>query len=368
MADDPVADLYGLPLEEFVSARDALARELRKAKRRDEAAEVAALVKPSRPAWMVNQLARREGALTAKLLECAEALAEAQEAALSGGGADDLRAAARAERSAIDRLVDAARGLRPEGQAPSAAMLERLRTTLQAVASDEALRESVRAGRLADEPAGGGAWPIAGFVTAEPAPRRGRGRREPAREARDDGRGAQQGDAAPRGRAGRGPERDDEAPAAPRARPAAPKDDGAGAPDGGGATTRRSRRAAPDDDGAAARQHAAGAAEQRAERERAAAEERAERERAAAERAERRRELQDALAAARRVARDAARDRDRARRDADRATERLERLAAEVRAAEEAAAAAAARRDETEAAADDAEAEVARLEGELRGV
>src|SRR5688500_8969838 len=100
MSADPVDALYDLPLEEFVAARDALARELRRSKKRDEAAAVGALQKPTRPAWIINRLARDEGALTAKLIECAEALAEAQEAAVSGQGARDLRAASRAERQA----------------------------------------------------------------------------------------------------------------------------------------------------------------------------------------------------------------------------------------------------------------------------
>jgi hypothetical protein len=51
--DDPSVDrLYELPLDEFVAARDALAKE-----RKDPA--VKKLRKPTVPAWAVNQLARR---------------------------------------------------------------------------------------------------------------------------------------------------------------------------------------------------------------------------------------------------------------------------------------------------------------------
>ena len=42
-------DLYGLPLADFVPARNALAKELKAAGRRDEAAEVAKLAKPLAP-------------------------------------------------------------------------------------------------------------------------------------------------------------------------------------------------------------------------------------------------------------------------------------------------------------------------------
>ena len=53
------SDLYGLPLDEFVKARDTLAKELRKAGKTEAADEVKALRKPSVSAWTVNQLARR---------------------------------------------------------------------------------------------------------------------------------------------------------------------------------------------------------------------------------------------------------------------------------------------------------------------
>ena len=55
-----VDELYGLPLDEFVPARNALARELKGAGEPAEAAEVAALRKPSVAAWAVNQLVRTQ--------------------------------------------------------------------------------------------------------------------------------------------------------------------------------------------------------------------------------------------------------------------------------------------------------------------
>src|SRR5690349_9061004 len=56
-----IDDLYGLKLEEFTPARDALAKRLRADKLRDEAQTVAHLQKPNRTAWTVNQVYRREG-------------------------------------------------------------------------------------------------------------------------------------------------------------------------------------------------------------------------------------------------------------------------------------------------------------------
>src|SRR5687767_10578579 len=106
---DAVADaesrLYGLPLEDFVKERDALARELRKGDDRDAAAVVAKLPKPSPVAWTVNRLARDEPGLVESLAAAGERLGEAQ---LGGAGRDALREAVAAERAAVDAVVAAA--------------------------------------------------------------------------------------------------------------------------------------------------------------------------------------------------------------------------------------------------------------------
>ena len=58
--DDAVDRLYGLPREEFIGERDALAKELRAGGRRDEAAAVKALGKPTVAAWAANQAVRSQ--------------------------------------------------------------------------------------------------------------------------------------------------------------------------------------------------------------------------------------------------------------------------------------------------------------------
>jgi len=347
MADDDVDALYGLPLEEFVPARDALAREARREKRRDDAAAIAALAKPTRPAWMMNQLAREESALVAKLIECAEALAEAQNDALEGKGARDLRAAGRAERQAVDRLVAAARDLRPEGHKPSAAMLERVRTALQAVAGDDALRERIRAGRLVEEPAAGGAWPSIGLPEESgdeaPAPARSRTGRSSRRRSSDDGKGTE----APKTAKGT-----NGAASGSRTEPDTRSRPGRASKVAG----RRPKNAVDVQAG----EPAEAVDEAKATREREQAEKEKEAE------ARRRREVRDALATARKRAREADRDRERARRDAERARERFERLVADAESARAAAESAAATLEQLESTANDADDEVARLEAELK--
>ena len=87
-------DLYGLPLEQFIPERAALAKALRAEKRRDEAAAVAALRKPSVAAWAVNQLVRSQGSSVQELFAAGDELRDAQARLRAGtGDGKALRAA-----------------------------------------------------------------------------------------------------------------------------------------------------------------------------------------------------------------------------------------------------------------------------------
>jgi hypothetical protein len=145
--------LYGLPLEEFVAQRDALAKRLRGEGRREEAGAVKALAKPSVAAWAANQAVRARQGEARELWAAGDALAAAQSALLEGrGDPAALRDATRAEQAARQRLVDAARGLLTGmGRSLSPDVLERVGETLHAAALDPAQRESAAAGRLARE-------------------------------------------------------------------------------------------------------------------------------------------------------------------------------------------------------------------------
>src|SRR5579872_5994374 len=96
-------DLYGLPLEQFTEQRNALARELRTDGRRDEAAALSKLRKPSVAAWAVNQLVRTQRREVDALFLAGDALMRAQADLLAHGGeAGALRAAVDAERAAVE--------------------------------------------------------------------------------------------------------------------------------------------------------------------------------------------------------------------------------------------------------------------------
>jgi hypothetical protein len=146
-------DLYGLPLDRFVPERGALARSLRADGRRQEAAEVAALRKPSVAAWAVNQLVRTQGRAVAELFDAGDRLREAQADLLAGSGDGRvLRSAGQRERAAVDALVTFARGLlTSEGQDLSPGTVEKVADTLHAAALDHDARRALRDGRLERE-------------------------------------------------------------------------------------------------------------------------------------------------------------------------------------------------------------------------
>ncbi len=168
-----VDDLYGLPLDQFIPERTAMARDLRKAGERERAGEVAALRKPSVAAWAVNQLVRTQRQPVADLLEAGDALRIAQDDVLAGrGDAQSLRAAVEHERAAVDALTDAARGLlSSDGNELSETIIERVSDTLHAAALDDEARSQVSEGRLERELRHVGLGGFGALGAAPPAPR-----------------------------------------------------------------------------------------------------------------------------------------------------------------------------------------------------
>jgi hypothetical protein len=146
-------DLYGLPLEQFTEQRNALAKQLRGAGQRDDAAGVSKLRKPSVAAWAVNQLVRTQRRDIDALFKAGDALQKAQADLLAKrGDPAALREAADAERAALDRLTAAARGLlSADGHELTPARLEQVSESLHAAALDEDARSQVRGGRLVRE-------------------------------------------------------------------------------------------------------------------------------------------------------------------------------------------------------------------------
>jgi hypothetical protein len=163
-----LADLYGLPLEEFTAARNELARRLQKAGD-PSAADVRKLAKPTLPVWAVNQLARREPLAVRRLLAAGDALRKAQEQALRPGGGASLGKAQAEVREVVRRLADGARGvLADAGRPATAATLDRVVATLSAAATDEQARAALKAGRLEAEVESSGFEALAGMELPPP--------------------------------------------------------------------------------------------------------------------------------------------------------------------------------------------------------
>ena len=144
--------LYGLPRDEFTSARNALVRDLRKAGRKDDAEEVRALKKPSVSAWAVNQLARKHPQEVAELVKAGDALRKAQRDVLAGKKGADVRAESRAQHELADELVATARELLEDsGERASPSVAQRISGTLRAASTDPAAAKALRKGRLTDD-------------------------------------------------------------------------------------------------------------------------------------------------------------------------------------------------------------------------
>jgi hypothetical protein len=144
-------DLYGLPLEEFTPARDALARELKAAGRKDEAADVKSLRKPSVAAWALNRVAREHPDAIDCLRAAGAGVRQAQDEAMSGdaGGLRDAGRALADEVEGVARL--AADALRAAGRPASTAQQEKIVATLRTAAVDDEAGDALARGVLVEE-------------------------------------------------------------------------------------------------------------------------------------------------------------------------------------------------------------------------
>jgi hypothetical protein len=154
MADDGPGDtdeLYALDPNDFVAARNELARALRKAGDRRRAAEVATLRRPTPAAWAVNQLVRHHRAEVDDLVRRGEELRAAQYEALAGGAPGDLRQAGRARRDAVAALAERADALLAGRGGAAGAHAAEVTATLEAASLDAGAAAEVLAGQLSSE-------------------------------------------------------------------------------------------------------------------------------------------------------------------------------------------------------------------------
>lgn len=171
-----IDELYQLPLSEFTSGRNALATRLRKSGKGDEADEVRSLVKPSIPAWAVNQVYWKHRPVFDRLLTAGDRLRKAQSSTLAGKSGD-VRGALDVVREALSELSRlAATELEAAGHNASPGAMRAVTATLEALSAYGTAAPP--AGRLVDEvdPPGfetlAALVPNAGASSGSPAPSR----------------------------------------------------------------------------------------------------------------------------------------------------------------------------------------------------
>ncbi len=129
--DSDIDRLYQGPLDAFIDARNALAKA-------SKVAAVKALVKPSLPAWAVNQLHWHQRALVDRLVAAAEAVRAEHQRALAGEKAA-IAGAEQTHREVLREAVAAAKDvLTAGGHALTPGTLDAVRDTLSALPSPEA--------------------------------------------------------------------------------------------------------------------------------------------------------------------------------------------------------------------------------------
>ena len=147
--DLQIERLYGLPLDEFIAARKALAAQLG-AHDREAAARIKSLPKPAASAWAVNQVywtARRE---FDALIDASDVLRALQAA---GATANELRDAMRERREALSAAMRKAEAaLESHGRSVAAATLRRVAANFETLAFYGSARaHEIQPGRLTED-------------------------------------------------------------------------------------------------------------------------------------------------------------------------------------------------------------------------
>jgi len=132
LLDAEIDRLYQLPLDEFTASRNALAKGAG-----GEARRVRALVKPSVPAWIVNQLYWQDRRTWDALISASENARNVNRAVL-GGKSGDVRAANAVHDEAVEAAFKATLALLAKSGHPATdATRQAIATTLRALPGDE---------------------------------------------------------------------------------------------------------------------------------------------------------------------------------------------------------------------------------------
>jgi hypothetical protein len=141
--EEGLAELFSADPDEFTERRAALTAQARAAGDAPAARQIAALRKPTRSAWVINQLARSDSSMAARLVGLGDELRAAQ-ASLDGALMRELSVR---RRELVDELAQQA--FAAAGQhAPPAGLRDDVTATLGAALADPQLAGQLQAGTL----------------------------------------------------------------------------------------------------------------------------------------------------------------------------------------------------------------------------
>lgn len=171
-----IGEVYAGALEDFVTRRNSLAKELKAAGRREDAEIVKTLRKPTRTAWALNAAAAADAASTDRIAAAIGGILDAQ----SGGG--DLRESLVELREAVQQFAGkAADAAKESGHAADQGALV---NAVMAVIGSAGTFTLLQSARLADVPEAGGLDFLTSLPPVTTRPR-------PVRVVRPDGEDAQ---------------------------------------------------------------------------------------------------------------------------------------------------------------------------------
>jgi hypothetical protein len=184
--DEATDRLYGADLDEFGPERTRLVRELRAEGRREEAAQVGKLRKPTIAAWALNQLVRRNRREIDLLLHAGHRLRQAQAGVVRGGERESFEQARQTEAEAVRSLGGEAEALlRSERGSASEAVVDQVVRGLRAAAVSDEGREHLARGDFVRPPEGESGFELLSGLVGE-LPKRP----PPTKQRRDDSRRA----------------------------------------------------------------------------------------------------------------------------------------------------------------------------------
>ncbi len=167
MADDRLAqavdELYALDPAQFTARRNALASAARKAGAADQAKQISALRRPSRAAWILNQLSRSDPSLASGFAELGSQLRAAHQS-LDG---TQIRELTRQRRALIDQTAAQAFSV-AEVSAPSSALRDEVIETLGAVLADDETAGRFAGGILVTAEDQSGFGPVGAHLVSVP--------------------------------------------------------------------------------------------------------------------------------------------------------------------------------------------------------